>query len=287
MPPDLMAVVLTVAPSEPTTMPPHLGRAVYQFWLDYLGQMDNQLAQEIHDSQERKPFTCSQLVGGQRLSRQERQYTPEQPAWLRLTGLTPTVCGYLQQLVADPPATIEIDHHAFNVKAATADASVHEWAGQARYEELAAPYLLAQQEPNYRVRLHFASPTTFRSQGLSQPVPLPGLVFGSLLDRWNSFSRLQLAPEVRRFANECVALSQYRLRTKAVPLKANVIQMGCVGTARFHLVRRDKFWASMINLLAVYSFYSGVGYQTTIGLGQTRPLLARDKVTELSPSAAR
>jgi CRISPR-associated endoribonuclease Cas6 len=271
MTPDLMAVVITVVPAEPVTMPPHLGRAVYQFWLDYLSQADSRLAQEIHDSQERKPFTCSGVIGGKRVSRSERQYTPDQPAWLRLTGLTPEICQHLQRLVDEPPEKIEIDRRPFTVQAVTAAPDEHEWAGHSRYEALAAPYLLAQIEPSYRVGMYFASPTTFRSQGLSQPVPLPGLVFGSLLDRWNNFSQVQLAAEVRRFAEECVALSQYRLRTRAIPLKEQVIEMGCLGMVRYHLVRRDKFWASMIHLLAAYSFYSGVGYQTTIGLGQARP----------------
>lgn len=268
---DLIAVVLTVAPTEPVLMPPHLGRAVYQFWLDYLDQADSKLAQEIHDSQERKPFTCSGLIGGKRVSRTERQYTPDQPAWLRLTGLTPTICKHLQQLVNEPPERIELDRVPFVVQAVTAAPDEHKWAGHSGYQALAAPYLLAQIEPSYRVGLHFASPTTFRSQGISQPVPMPGWVFGSLLDRWNSFSEVLLADEVRRFAEECMALSHYRLRTRAIPLKAQVVQMGCLGTARYHLVRRDRFWASMIGLLAAYSFYSGVGYQTTIGLGQTRP----------------
>jgi CRISPR-associated endoribonuclease Cas6 len=138
---------------------------------------------------------------------------------------------------------------------------------------LAEPYLLAKIAPEFRVGLRFVSPTTFRSQEMSQPVPLPAWVFGSLLDRWNAFSPIQLAEDLRRYAAECIALSHYALRTRAIPLKENVVQMGCVGQARYHLLRRDKFWGSVINLLAIYSFYSGVGYQTTIGLGQTRPIV--------------
>jgi CRISPR/Cas system endoribonuclease Cas6 (RAMP superfamily) len=49
--------------------------------------------------------------------------------------------------------------------------------------------------------------------------------------------------------------------------------MGCVGRASYVVVNRDRYWTSLLNLLTEYSFYSGVGYQTTIGLGQARPPL--------------
>jgi CRISPR-associated endoribonuclease Cas6 len=43
--------------------------------------------------------------------------------------------------------------------------------------------LLGRAAPNPRLTLHFASPATFKSGGLHVPVPLPGLVFGGLLER--------------------------------------------------------------------------------------------------------
>jgi CRISPR-associated endoribonuclease Cas6 len=268
---DLLALVVQLTPVEPVTLPAHLGRAVYQWWLSYMAEDDPALAESLHNSDERKPFTCSTLIGGRRGDAPFTSvYQPEQPVWFRLTGLTPAVGRQLQRLAETAPSTIELHHTPFTVQAvATAD---HEWAGQSGYEQLAEPFLLAKAAPQFRVALRFASPTTFRSQAMSQPVPLPAWVFGSLLDRWNSFSPIQLADETRRYAAECIALSHYALRTRAVPLKEKIVQMGCLGLARYHLLNRDKFWANMINLLAAYSFYSGVGYQTTIGLGQTRPV---------------
>lgn len=267
---ELTALVLTVQVEEPTSAPAHLGRAVYAWLMRQIEAHDAALAHQIHDSDGPKPFTCSGLIGGRRQDRASRLYQPDHPAWLRLTGLTPAISAHLERLNAAPPASIDLDGHFFPVTTVTLDEEEHQWAGQADYQTLAAPYLLAKEEPAYRVPLRFASPTTFRSGGLSHPMPQPDFVFGSLLNRWNAFSPVQLPAEVRRFAAECVALSRYRLRTRAVPFKAGVVQMGCVGRARYAVVRRDKYWASLLNLLAVFSFYSGVGYQTTVGLGQTR-----------------
>lgn len=267
---DLTALVLTLTPSKPATTPAYLGRASYALFMRLIAAHDPELARQLHDNDSLKPFTCSALIGGERLNRENRRYVPGETAWLRYTGLTPEISEHLMRLADAPPAKVELDGQIFRVEQATVDPAVHQWAGQTSYESLSAPYLLADHRPDYRPKLHFASPTTFRSQDKSQPIPMPDWVFGSLVDRWNAFSPVQIAPELRRFAAECVVLSHYRLRTRAVPFKDNVVQMGCVGRAGYVIVNRDRYWASLVNLLVAYSFYSGVGYQTTIGLGQTR-----------------
>lgn len=269
--PELTALVLTVAPTKTIFAQDYLGRAVYAFLLQYLDGLDAELTQQLHDSQGPKPFTCSSLVGGQRSDNRTRQYTPDNPSWFRITGLTAQLSNHLQRLADDPPKRLELDGHLFNVHAATTDPEMHPWAGNTSIEALSSPYLLSKKYPDYRLRLHFASPTTFRSGGNYQPVPMAGWVFGSLLDRWNAFSPVALSSDARRFAEECVVLSRYRLRTRAVPYK-NIAQMGCIGDGYYSIVNRDRYWASVMNLLADFAFFSGVGYQTTVGLGQTQRL---------------
>jgi CRISPR-associated endoribonuclease Cas6 len=269
-PPDLTALVLEVAPPRPTTTPGHLGRAAYALLLRLITAEEPALAEALHSSNERKPFTCSTLVGGQRRGKDERYFSPEETAWLRFTGLNADVSAHLRRLADDPPESVDLDGRRFQVHTATLDGDVHRWAGQHSYEALSAPYLLGQQKPAYRLQLSFASPTTFRSRGRSHPVPMADWVFGNLWDFWNAFSPVPLADETRRYADECVVLNRYRLRTHAVPMKANVVQMGCVGQAYYVILDRDRYWAATLNLLAEYAFYSGVGYRTTVGLGQTR-----------------
>lgn len=270
---ELTALVITAAPPKPITTAGHLGRAAHALLLRLIGAEDSDLAEALHNSHTTKPFTCTTLIGGQRLNADARQYRPEEPAWLRFTGLNGDVSAHLLRLAQDPPSTIDLDGHSFVVQSATLDNELHPWAGQTSYEALGTPHLLAHRPPDFRIKLEFASPTTFRSQGRSRPSPMPDWVFGSLLDRWNSFSPIQAAEEMRRFAAECVVMSKYWLRTRANPLKNNVVQMGCVGRASYICLNRDKYWASMLNMMADFAFYSGVGYQTTAGLGQTRRLV--------------
>jgi CRISPR-associated endoribonuclease Cas6 len=147
---------------------------------------------------------------------------------------------------------------------------VHSWAGTATFEQIAAPYLLARQEAPRRLKLMFTSPVTFHQRDKNMPVPLPELTFGGLADRWNAFSPIAISPEVRRYCEECVALHNFRLRSRAVPMKDGGLQVGAVGEAGYVSIRYDRYWMGVIGMLADFTFYAGVGRMTVAGLGQSR-----------------
>ncbi|MBC7228484.1 MAG: CRISPR system precrRNA processing endoribonuclease RAMP protein Cas6 [Thermoflexales bacterium] len=106
------------------------------------------------------------------------------------------------------------------------------------------------------------------------PLPLPDLVYGSLVEKWNDFAPVAIPPEVRRFAQECVVISRYDLTTQAVPGKGEGMQIGFVGRCRYAVLRADPYWLGLLHALMDYAFYAGVGYQTTTGMGQVRRRMA-------------
>ena len=75
------------------------------------------------------------------------------------------------------------------------------------YEKLAAAHLLPAGRSASRVELEFASATAFRSGGHTLPFPLPALVYGGLLSKWNDFAPVAVSEEVRRFAGEMLVVS--------------------------------------------------------------------------------
>lgn len=257
------------APTE-ARLPASLGRAAQAALLALLDERRPALAEQLHAGAGLRPYTASNLVLGKR--KQGSLYiSAGQTGWLRFTGLTEPVSRQLAAIAADPPPEITLDNHLFSVTGATLDPAEHAWAGQTSYQDLAAPYLLGgQTRLSARIGLEFAGPTTFRQQGRYVPLPLPELVFGSLLDRWQTFAPIALHPETRRFAAEAVALSNYRLRSRAVPRPGGSAQIGFTGHARFVALNRDRYWLNVLHLLAAYSFYSGVGSGTASGLGQVR-----------------
>jgi CRISPR-associated endoribonuclease Cas6 len=105
---------------------------------------------------------------------------------------------------------------------------------------------------------------------MTMPVPLPGLVFGSLVERWNAFSPVALSPEMRAYGEEVMAISRYRLESRAVEQKNQAVRIGAVGQATYRALAGDRYWLGVMNMLAGFALYGGVGVQTTTGMGQVR-----------------
>lgn len=279
---SLLSLVLTLRPRAAASLPGALGRAAHAALLRAINQAQPELAQQLHSENAPRPFTCSSLMG----TRQDGSVTPDTAYTLRYTALTAELAGLLPTLfdtketndrrppiseIRNPKSEIELDGVIFAIESATRDPGAHPWAARTTYEDLAGPWLLGRQTPQARVTLHLASPTAFRSAGKAQPFPLPELVFGSLLDRWNAYAPVALPEEARRFASECLAVSRFKLSTHAAPFKSEgALKLGAVGTVTYSAVNRDRYWLSVINLLADFAQFAGVGISTAMGMGQAK-----------------
>jgi CRISPR-associated endoribonuclease Cas6 len=291
----LTSLVLTLKPREAASAPPHLGRAAHAALLRAVDAAHPALAAQLHDAPPGasgpKPFTCSSLMG----KRAEGRLDPNGAYTLRYTALTSELADLLPSLfegpkpeaggrkpevgdpqseIQNPISAIELDGVLFDVTGATCDPAVQPWAAQTTFEELSAPWLLGRAEPARHITFQFTSPTTFHSGGRSVPLPLPELVLGSLLERWNAYAPVALPEETRRFAAECMAVSRYELTTRSLPFKEGAVKIGMVGQVTFAATRYDRYWLSLIHLLAEFALFAGVGAGVTMGMGQARPLAA-------------
>jgi CRISPR-associated endoribonuclease Cas6 len=269
----LVSIVITVETDAETLLPRNVGRAHYAAILQRLRSVAPSLVAAIHDSDGPKPLTCSDILNG-RSNREGTRLEAATPYYLRVTGLTQNASqALLEALVENPPAAIEIVRHPLRVTGATANGAEHGWAGSTTYETLAARQMLPGGDSLPRqVTMQFASPTAFKQAGRQMPLPLPDLVFGSLVERWNRFSPLALSPEMRRFAAEMLAVTRYRLQSRPVPQKNGALRIGGVGTATYRALGGDRYWLATMQMLAEFSRYSGVGVQTATGMGQARRL---------------
>ncbi len=288
-PPDLLSLVLTLRPlGAAHGLPDSLARASHAVLLNAVGGADPALAGSLHEGSGPRPFTASDLIG----LKQREGLRPERTYALRFTALTAGTASALLAASAGGPlalgAEVVLGESGFRVEAVeggeeTPDSKTqtpktsHPWAGAATYKSLSAPWLLARERPAARLALDFVSPTTFKSGGKHVPLPLPELVFGSLLEKWNAFAPVALPPETRRFAAECLALSRYRLSSRVSPMKEGGLRTGMVGMAVFTALNHDRYWLTLLNLLADFALYAGVGAGTTMGLGQCRKEEGRRK----------
>lgn len=273
---SLLSLVLTLRPCAEASLPAALGRAAHAALLRVIAESDIGLAQRLHDESMRRAFTCSSLFG----SRPAGRVSPDMAYTLRYTALTAEVVEALERAFGQYPTitaphtphpAIELDGVLFAVEALTSDPTLHPWAARTTYEALAGPWLLGRQTPNARITLQLASPTAFKSRGRVQLLPLPELVFGSLLDKWNAFAPVALPEETRRFAAECLIASRFDLRTHAFPFKSEgTVKLGAEGTITFVALNHDRYRLSLINLLADFALFAGLGISTSLGMGQAK-----------------
>jgi CRISPR-associated endoribonuclease Cas6 len=268
---DLISLLLTLRPLDSdrpaASLPTWWGRASQALALQIFDQLDPTLAAALHDGSSLRPFTASTLMG--RMN--EGRLDPQGSYALRFTGLTQPVSQLLASAVQPggplaPGASLQLDYQSFQVEALqTGD---HLWAGQAGYSELAAAALAG--EAPRQIGFLLASPTSFRSAGKQVPLPLPELLFGSLVDRWNAFAPLAFPAEVRRYAQECLAVARYSLRTRPVGAKEGGARVGALGQISYVTLNYDRYWMGVLAVLADFARYGGIGGGTAMGLGQAR-----------------
>ena len=263
---SLLSLVLTLRPIERVGLPGALGRAAHAVFLRGVAERDAGLAERLHAEGGLRPFTVSSLRG----RRENGAALPEAAYTLRYTALTAEVANVLGEMFA-AGQVLELDAGRFVIERVMREEGEHVWAMRSNYEDLAMRWLLARETPAPRIVLSFASPTAFRSEGKAQIFPLPELVFGSLLDRWNAFAPTALPDETRRFAGECLAASRVHLSSHAAPFKSEgVVKFGAVGTVTYAALNKDRYWLSLMNLLADFAQFAGVGTSTALGMGQCR-----------------
>lgn len=276
--PSLLSLVLTLRPLE---IPPHRadfprwwGRASQAALLDVVRRANPALAEALHaDPQSQisnlpRPYTASTLMG--KFDRQSGAPKKEETYSLRWTSLTPELTGLLLKFAETAVGSgLELDHVPFRVLAAASKAGEQPWAGHESYAALGSRFLPGIEIPR-RVAFQFTSPVVFKSGGLSHPLPTASLVFNSLIEKWNAFAPLAFAPELRRYAETCLAVSRFDLESRPVPLKEGGLRIGAVGEITFTATNFDRFWLGQVHTLTAFALFAGLGSGTAYGLGQVR-----------------
>lgn len=270
--PDLLSLVLLLKPGKIDNLdaPAWWGRESQAFLLRSIAKVDPDLAARLHEGSSLRPYSASTLMGhfpGGKID-------PEETYILRLTALAQDIAGILVN--ASQPGggissgdEVELDRRPFRVEKIFAEAGSHPWAGALSYADLLSR-VLPSSNPSHQITLQLTSPTSFKSGGKHVPLPLPELVFGSLLERWNAFAPSPLPAEVKRYAAECLGISRYHLHSRPVPLKGEGLRIGAVGWVTCSALNYDRYWMGAVHALADYALFAGLGAGTAMGMGQSR-----------------
>jgi len=287
---------------------PFSGELVHGAFLKWLGAAAPDVAAWLHDGQKRRLFTCSGLHFSQPLhphlkAERENMHLPLDPQktyTLRLTLLLGELFPFfhnalmpynISETKASQPPFMQLGKQLFLLEEVTlTQDDPTGWTGFTSLASLVEQAQQARFGSSASFTLEFASLTTFnrgssKSGYGSYPVmlPLPLFVFQNLLKRWEDVAPAELAhlvqPErLEQYLQEDgVIIVDYDLKAHQVHFTTH-LQHGFVGTCTYRLrgpaekttAEAPLTLRQQVYLLAQLAFYTGVGYKSAMGLGQTR-----------------
>lgn len=271
-----------------------VGRPVQAWFLSQVMKQMPQLAQSLHDDNGSKPYTASTLLDRNGRPFQVGDWLKEgQECWLRVTTIGDELSEMvLEKVLKRLPKSLTLYKMNFRVDGYTLNPREHPWAGQTSFVEIAQDiqYVKISRE----ARMEFVSPTAFRSNGNDIALPMPGQIFRSLWQKWNEFcpESMQLQEIWPQFAEACILVSEMTaVNTVHWEFAEGTLgaATGFTGTVGFMLPQKhkvpekwQKYWDGadvVMQSLAHFAFYCGVGHHGTIGMGQARLVETRPEKT--------
>lgn len=287
----LRSIILSLTAESSYPILGALGRPVQAWFLGQLTRFHASLAGRLHDDRGLKPYTVSTLLDKYvRPLRAGDWLEPGESCWIRITSLNEELSEASEKVVIQRlPTHLTLYKMHFRVNDIFTNRSEHEWAGETSFSQIAQE-TAASKTGGHHARMEFISPTAFRSNGLDVCVPSSGQIFRSLSEKWNAFAPepMQIHEFWPQFANDCILVDELTAVNTTHWEFAEGTRGGATGftgTVGFSLLSKSKvkddwkpFWdgADMVmQSLARFAFYSGVGHHSTIGMGQARLVPSR------------
>lgn len=234
----------------------HLGRAIHALFFKWLSAADPILAEQIH-SLNSLPVTLAIYPT------YKGQHWKLRISLLQAELLAPLLWGLSQDLGGD----VTLAHVPFRLgkEVKIEQNESFESFFNSYFEN---SFTLDQRNilPSNVIEMQFLSPTSFKKGQDIQPFPLPELVFGNLLRRWNAFAPVELQFPAVEWHGLC---SAYELKTHTLKMEGGA-EIGAVGWVRYRFP--DPQQAAIATLLAHFAIFAGVGRKTGMGMGQARIL---------------
>ncbi|MDO4492121.1 MAG: CRISPR-associated endoribonuclease Cas6 [Lachnospiraceae bacterium] len=133
------------------------------------------------------------------------------------------------------------------------------------YENLVQEYYFRKQPRD--ITLRFLTPTSFRQKGSYVFIPDVRLIFQSLMDKYDAFSRETSvsSPEVLEHLEQYAYIKKYRLNSVRFSLEGVKIS-GFLGECTIHINGPEPL-CNLANMLAAFGEYGGIGIKSALGMG--------------------
>jgi CRISPR-associated endoribonuclease Cas6 len=265
----LYSVLLELQAQHEAHLPVTMGHKSHAMFLRLVARTDPALSVRLHDEPGYRPFTLSPLLGAASCGNHVA-LSAGQTYHVRVTLLDGgNLWDSLSTLLLETgPLVIRLGEASFTITRllSTAAADPTGWAERSSWEELVATPM------RQSMTLSFASPTAFNISGKYFALfPEPLLVWESLVRSWNSYAPDELQIEKQALQD----LLRHKVTVTACSLWTHTLhypkytQKGFAGTCTY-TIQEDGECASQLARLAAFARFAGVGYKTTMGMGQVR-----------------
>lgn len=266
---DIAKWEVSLTPSQPLRLRGLGGEALFALVLTLIKRIDERLARELHDARGLKPLSVSPIDADVEPKSGITTVPKEVPCWFSFSTLSEELTESVFQNIGELQKKLTRPTLAGSPIKVTSigPSSVEHPAPGTSYRSL----LESATRPR-TISLRFLSPTSFRRDKEQIVLPLPELVFRSLISRWNRFSPTPL-PEGTAEAIQNVRLARYTSLSTSMVEFSTYRVIGFTGEVDFALLRGtpDNF-ARTLDSLTQFAYYAGIGYKTTMGMGMVERL---------------
>ncbi|SNY41115.1 CRISPR-associated protein, Cas6 family [Orenia metallireducens] len=226
-----------------------------------LRKQDKDKTTILHDEYEGKPFTISPILPYLRWRKDKKYLKGGKKYFVRITFLEEQWYHLFMEYFLYQREKLELNGRELEIIEVLTNAKEDK-----RCNAISGEELWDNSRINRKIKLKFHSTTSFRVDEKHVIFPQGEFLFNSLLSKWKEYGDKELVVNSQDFGK--INISRYKLESAMEQFKDYPIK-GFRGYCEYELeaILSDKK-VKEINLLSDFAFYSGVGYKTTMGLGQ-------------------
>lgn len=255
----------------------HVYYACRSIWQDAL----EEALFSSREEHEITPWTVSPLLGVEEMRHRRTPLLAGDVAQIRLTVLDDRLLPLLEDaLCAKLESIVRIGDVPWQLTEVVNAHSEDPRTGYESFHSLSDKYISNYSEPPTKWKLALETPTAVETaDGNYLPFPLPTRLLQYWLKSWAVFApshSLFDVDEVERLSHEIGSkLSVFRYSLKAVGTSfalgsGRLPEAGCIGRIALHAQGHSQTELQIVAAMLDYSFYSGTGIYTELGLGQTK-----------------
>ncbi|MEN6515171.1 MAG: CRISPR-associated endoribonuclease Cas6 [Fervidobacterium sp.] len=248
------------------------GKKIHGFLFNAMREANEKISEQVHKLSDLKPFTVSPIFGTRfgkpTIIEKDRTYK------LRVTFLEDKIFElFTTKVMRDRilKNTLRVGPIEFLITKVIVDHTRSYWASVFSPKD----YIENNTELRKEITLSFVTPTLFRIGDLHLSKPDAEKIYVGLLKKFNKYSDVKIDESIVEELKKIKIVKDDTYERKI--FFENFYLQGFIGEVTFSINNSagegneniSKELLTTFNVLSEFAYYSGVGYKTTMGLGQT------------------